>query len=328
MAMVRGAPAPARASAGHGQAKATAVHYSICFACADFGHCCARLSSPIHVSPSARAIARLHFALSGPCERIRHTRKQMANDEVGPSMPSALLYGSASGGVRACGCSDEAEGVPLPPEQRGKVHRSLADEEGDDGRWMDAPKPEEIWGGAVGLTREMFAFIPGVREPHDASNAASKQLPPRPPRSPELEEGTEMREKTPCNELGGVSTSATSDEEQYTPDCLTRMPLPGDLPAPPCVDGEAVCDSGVRARSESGRLRPYFRELPEDAGNCPPPNECFADMVQLHTQMAAAMCVAHPLICGFSALTPMRAYLAGVRCTSSSRVWRASRHGP
>ncbi len=212
------------------------------------------------------------------------------DDEVGPSLPTSVLYGRAGD---ACNCTDGPEVVPLPPEQRGKIHRALADDEGNDGRWMDIPRPEEIWGGAVGLTRDAFCLLLPVSgaPPPGAEDVA------KPAKEAPQEEGIEMRENVAHNKrtdrsagVGAGAAAKDSDDEEYRPDCITRAPELGCLPAPPCVDGEEEADSGVKARTQV-RLRPYFRELPEDAGNCPPPNECFADMVTVHVQMASAMYV-------------------------------------
>ena len=211
--------------------------------------------------------------------------KAKADVPAGPSIQASRLSARA-GAARPewCPSAEEDGSIPLPPEQRGKIGRYLADDEGEvPGRWMDVPMPNEIWGGAVGLTKAMVECallpIPGV------NFTPTGGLPPQPPkREAEVPEGTEMEERAPASPQakGRVKDAASGDESDdgYAPDCVTRVPDPG------CVPGEPAA-SGPKIRSVKNKMT-YFREDPD--GTLPTPSECFADLGTFSVQAADHMC--------------------------------------
>ena len=62
---------------------------------------------------------------------------------AGPSIQASRLSGRAGAAQPEwCPSAEEDGSIPLPPEQRGKIGRYLADDEGEvPGRWMDVPMP-------------------------------------------------------------------------------------------------------------------------------------------------------------------------------------------
>ena len=229
---------------------------------------------------------------------------ETATQEVtadGSTLPRRVLYatpaardtcGGASG-PDTCGTSltapEAPPQVPLPPEQRGKIHRALGDDEGDDGRWMDVPNPCEVWGGAVGLTLAM------TRDPFMALVQPDSGGGKAPDAEPE---GTELVEQAaPAGAAlgGGVDGQAPAAEagdaaeESQQQACVS-------LPAPPCGD-ETSPDTGVKERTASApRATKYARDHPADAELCAP--DCVGDMVTLQVQLVAAMCPLHLFVPG------------------------------
>jgi hypothetical protein len=222
----------------------------------------------------------------------------------GSTLPRRVLYASPAaardtcGGASApdaCGASltapEAPPQVPLPPEQRGKIHRALGDDEGDDGRWMDVPNPCEVWGGAVGLTLAM------TRDPFLAlvhPDGGSK--------APEAEpEGTELVEQAaPVGAVGGGDVDAGETPVAEAGDATDETQQQGcvSLPPPPCGD-ETSPDTGVKERTASApRATLYSRDHPADAELCAP--DCVADMVTLQVQLVAAMCPLHLFVPGAS----------------------------
>lgn len=226
---------------------------------------------------------------------------------AGPSIPTGRLYGRAPG-AEYCPSAEEDGSVPLPPEQRGYISRRLADDEGDDGRWMDVPRPEEVWGGAVGLTLAMVECLilplPGQAPPGSDAQAAAKGQSGGEP------EGTELEEKKPyvrivtADDDGGAATATGgaarpdaarakrstdnttgdgADDDGYEPDCVTVPPDPS------CVPGGPL-DSGVKTRATGAKMR-YFREPPENDGALPTPEEWLNDVTTFTQQAATCMCV-------------------------------------
>ena len=201
---------------------------------------------------------------------------------AGPSIQASRLSGRAAlAQPEWCPSAEEDGSIPLPPEQRGKIGRYLADDEGEvPGRWMDVPMPNEIWGGVAGLTKAMVECallpIPGV------SFTPTGGLPPQPPkREAEVPEGTEMEERAPASpQAKGAAPGDESVDVGYAPDCVTRVPDPG------CVPGQPAA-SGPKIRSVKTKMT-YFREDPD--GTLPTPQECFADLGTFGVQAADHMC--------------------------------------
>lgn len=120
----------------------------------------------------------------------------MAATDTLHSIPTSKLSARAAR-AEWCPSAEEDGSIPLPPEQRGKIGRFLADDEGEvPGRWMDVPMPHEVLGGAVGLTKAMVECmllpIPGVEF------TPTGGLPPQQPKREPLEPaGTELEERAP-----------------------------------------------------------------------------------------------------------------------------------
>jgi hypothetical protein len=225
----------------------------------------------------------------------------------GPSIAASALRGRTPPPWHPT--PEEDGSLALPPEQRGLIHRALADDEGADGRWMDVPHPGEVWGGAVGLTQAMVAclLLPVSSLHSDGPPGAQHAGRAAGVRAGEEPEGTEMEEKAPgvrvitddsadADAFGAVAkraaarpaaASAAADEDAFSPDCLTVPPSPGCLPGAPV-------DRGVKTRA-SVRSKPlYSREtLDEDDGALPTPLECFADVRVFTEQAATFMCPLH-----------------------------------
>jgi hypothetical protein len=247
----------------------------------------------------------------------------MASSGGGPAISAAKLVGRSP--PHWCPSPEEDGSLALPPEQRGKIHRALADDEGDVGRWMDVPHPGEVWGGAVGLTAAMLecVLLPfPFHGPHGGADGGADGEKGRDGGSAggkaEEDEGTEMTEKgaaapvrviTPDDDEEDTDTAAaaaaaavskrahaarpppapssSSTADDYTADCITAPPHPS------CVPG-APLDTGAKVRvSKSTRPTPYFRELADDDdGALPSPGQCFSDMRAFTEQTATCMCVA------------------------------------
>ena len=239
----------------------------------------------------------------------------------GSTLPSRLLYGRREECCPSLVAEEAPRSIPLPPEQRGKIHRALAEDEGDDGRWMDVPNPCEVWNGAVGLTtaltRDAFLqLLPQQQQEAtgDATDAAFSGGDKENAAVPQDDqEGTELEEKValapmesasppPPPSGGGIVAddgAESSETDEYHPDCITRAPSPNCLPPPPCGD-DASPDDGVKERTDAAprRVR-YGRDHPADAQLCgQEPGECVADMVTLQVQLAATLCPLHLFVPG------------------------------
>jgi hypothetical protein len=249
----------------------------------------------------------------------------------GPAITTAKLVGRSPPHWRPS--AEEDGSLALPPEQRGKVHRCLADDEGDDGRWMDVPLPGEVLRGAAGLTVAMLECVllpfppfhgeqsgpPGARGEgaqkgrQDGSGDAGGS-------AEEADEGTEMTEKG-ATAAGGVRVITADDDDGDTAAAAAaaaaskRVPArppatptaPADdaaytpdcitqPPHPGCVPGSPL-DTGAKVRV-STRPKPYFRELADDdTGAFPTPGECFGDVRVFTEQAATCMCVRLYALC-------------------------------
>jgi len=165
---------------------------------------------------------------------------------------------------------DGPDVVPLPPEQRGRIGRFLADDEGvpEEGRFMDTPRAGEIWGGAVGLTK---AIVGGIITPL-GDNAETRR--------PREEEETGMELQEPGS--GGV-TSRQADGEASGEAAASAAE-----PAPLAADG---------VRTEGGRPRPFFREEPADSFD-QSPGEMLQSFMQLNKEIASFLFPIHLFVGG------------------------------
>jgi len=194
-------------------------------------------------------------------------------------------------------CPGDDGSLPLPPEQRGVVHRALADNEGVvPGRYMDLPLPGEILGGAVGLTVAMATCLLPVSGAAPGFDQAAEAQATEP-------EGTELRVlsaepgESVAGGAGEPSESTSEADGDYTPDCVT-VPPPFD-----CLPGGPL-DTGVKIRHRSGpRMLPYGREPYEDLGyggvdadgKLPSLGECGEGVVTFTVQAASCAFPLHLL---------------------------------
>jgi hypothetical protein len=150
------------------------------------------LSLPSHITRAAPACTPHRVALSTAAA----TSAACAMADTLHSIPTSKLSARAAR-AEWCPSAEEDGSIRLPPEQRGKIGRFLADDEGEvPGRWMDVPMPHEVLGGAVGLTRAIVECvllpIPGVEF------TPTGGLPPQQPkREPLVPVGTELEERAP-----------------------------------------------------------------------------------------------------------------------------------
>jgi len=202
-----------------------------------------------------------------------------AEEPAGPSIPySKLSQRAGFAHVEWCPTAEEDGSIPLPPEQRGKIGRYLADDEGEvPGRWMDVPMPNEVWGGAVGLTKAMVECLllpaaPALKEcgvDYTPTGGLPEQA-ARARREPEVPEGTELQERAPAASVG-----AGGDAQA------------GGRAAAPASGAGAAARGGAKTRSAKSKMS-YFRENPDDGAgdNLPTPQECFADLGTFGAQTA------------------------------------------
>ena len=176
--------------------------------------------------------------------------------------------------------------VPLPPEQRGKIHRALGDDEGDDGRWMDVPNPCEVWNGAVGLTLAMTRdpFMSLV-QPGGKQQAAEAAEP----------EGTELVEAVPAAAPAETDVPQAAVEEGRDTTEETHQGCVS-FPPPPCGDETSTATGEKERTAHVPRATKYSRDHPADAELCAP--DCVGGMVTLQVQLVAAMCPLHLFVPG------------------------------
>jgi hypothetical protein len=220
--------------------------------------------------------------------------------DVGPSMARGVLSGVPES------CTDGPECVPLPPEQRGRISRCLADDEGDDGRFMDIPKPGGASCESGASARSAHGLAPATDAPRSAprpkmhtsflttcltevwngAKALTKEIftglvPPLHPvevkvKEPLEPEGFELSEPG----AGGPSFDTSSAREE----AAAAAEAEGKERAP------EMRPEG--ARTEAGK-RPYFRQEPEGGGFAESPQALVGQMAQLAKEITTFMFPVH-----------------------------------
>ena len=236
---------------------------------------------------TARAGARARESANRTLRRS--AQFPMSGRDVGPSMPRGVLNGVQED------CTDSPECVPLPPEQRGRISRCLADDEGDDGRFMDIPKPGEVWGGVKALTKEI---VTGLVPPlHPVA------VRPREPVEPVGFELSEPGAGGPSFDSGKAAAEAAAEGGEQPPELRPE-----------------------EARHEAGK-RPYFRQE-QDGGFAESPQALVGQLVQLSKEIASFMFPVHLFFPGGEEKEKQEKAAAAARAAAAAAQAAASAPAP